>query len=275
MKKLLAAAAVAAVSVAGAAHADATLVGSYLFNNTLTSSVAGAPTLTLTDPLGTSGFVTDSVFGQNRTVLHIGGAASPVLSQGGLTFNNTGNLVTPDNYSIALSLKFESGQNAWRRIIDVENRQSDNGFYVDPGNVLDVYPVTGAVPFTNNTYQNVILTVGTGGDVNAYLQGVSGSLHATTTVMNINNPQNFINLFLDNVVGGGQGEWSPADIAVAAFYNGVLSQAQIAAFSVNPVGAVTPPSNGVPEPATWAMMLVGFAGLGALLRRRRAGLAFA
>ena len=27
---------------------------------------------------------------------------------------------------------------------------------------------------------------------------------------------------------------------------------------------------GVPEPSTWAMMLLGFGGLGALLRRRRA-----
>jgi hypothetical protein len=26
---------------------------------------------------------------------------------------------------------------------------------------------------------------------------------------------------------------------------------------------------GVPEPATWAMMLIGFGGLGAVLRRRR------
>jgi hypothetical protein len=27
---------------------------------------------------------------------------------------------------------------------------------------------------------------------------------------------------------------------------------------------------GVPEPATWATMLIGFGGLGAILRRRRA-----
>jgi hypothetical protein len=32
-------------------------------------------------------------------------------------------------------------------------------------------------------------------------------------------------------------------------------------------------SGGVPEPATWGLMLVGFGGMGALLRRRRAGLA--
>lgn len=35
------------------------------------------------------------------------------------------------------------------------------------------------------------------------------------------------------------------------------------------VGALGP-STGTPEPATWAMMLVGFGGMGALLRRRRA-----
>jgi len=35
------------------------------------------------------------------------------------------------------------------------------------------------------------------------------------------------------------------------------------------------PNSGVPEPATWAMLLVGFAGAGALLRRRRAGRACA
>ena len=29
-------------------------------------------------------------------------------------------------------------------------------------------------------------------------------------------------------------------------------------------------TGGVPEPAAWAMMLIGFSGLGALLRRRRA-----
>ena len=41
-----------------------------------------------------------------------------------------------------------------------------------------------------------------------------------------------------------------------------------------PVGAIIQ-SGAVPEPATWAMMLVGFGGIGALLRRRRNVLAYA
>lgn len=39
-------------------------------------------------------------------------------------------------------------------------------------------------------------------------------------------------------------------------------------------GDVFGPGPGVPEPATWAMMLMGFCGLGAMLRRRRASGAF-
>jgi hypothetical protein len=35
-------------------------------------------------------------------------------------------------------------------------------------------------------------------------------------------------------------------------------------------GNPTPFDNGVPEPATWVMMIAGFGGVGALLRRRRA-----
>jgi opacity protein-like surface antigen len=44
------------------------------------------------------------------------------------------------------------------------------------------------------------------------------------------------------------------------------------------VSAITntpPATGGVPEPATWAMMLTGFGGLGAVLRRRRLHGAFA
>jgi len=40
-------------------------------------------------------------------------------------------------------------------------------------------------------------------------------------------------------------------------------------------GTITITDHGVPEPATWAMMLVGFGAIGWQLRRRRSSLAFA
>jgi hypothetical protein len=39
-------------------------------------------------------------------------------------------------------------------------------------------------------------------------------------------------------------------------------------------GAVTPPAGGVPEPATWAMMIMGFGLMGGAMRRQRASVRF-
>jgi PEP-CTERM motif len=39
--------------------------------------------------------------------------------------------------------------------------------------------------------------------------------------------------------------------------------------------AATSPGGGVPEPASWAMMLVGFGGLGGVLRAQRRRRSFA
>lgn len=70
---------------------------------------------------------------------------------------------------------------------------------------------------------------------------------------------------------------TPAQAAVTGFMNTYLSAA-----SHLPVGTFTTIfaddyghqafayGNGVPEPATWALTIIGFAGLGAMLRRRRA-----
>ena len=242
----------------GAAQA-ATLKASYLFNNNLSSSVGGASDLQLTNPTETGGFETDTVFGNSRTVLFIGGSNANA-SQGGLTFNSTG-LLTSDSYSVALTFEFLDRTGQWRRILDVQERTSDNGFYVDPSNNLNVFPINGSnAGFTTNQYRNVALTVGPGGVVKAYIDG-GASLSSTTNIMNIG-PNGLINLFLDNTEGGGQQEWSQSRIAVANFYDGVLTSDEVFGINQNPTGAV-------PEPSTWAMMIMGFGAAGVMMRRRR------
>ncbi|MGI4878969.1 MAG: PEPxxWA-CTERM sorting domain-containing protein [Janthinobacterium lividum] len=259
------------MAMAAAVHVDAaTLKASYFFDNTLASSTAGAPDLVAIDPSGTSGFVSDTVYGNARPVYFVGGTTA-VANQGGLAFNSTG-LLTSDSYSVALTFEFFDRPNAWRRILDVTNRTSDAGFYVDPSSQLDVYPVAGSsVAFTNGVYRNVALTVGPSGanNVTAYIDGI-GSFTTTTNSLDLLSG-GLINLFIDNNQGGGQGEWSTANIASARFYDGVLTAAEVRAINHDPI--TPPPVGGVPEPASWAMLLVGFGAIGATMRRRATAMA--
>jgi hypothetical protein len=265
--RLVAAAALAALLPALPAPA-ATLVGSYGFNNSLTSSVPGGSALTLIDPAGKSGFSTDTVFGQQRTVFNFLGSSLPA-EQSGLSFNTNG-VLAPEIYSVALTFKFNERNGNYRRIMDVSGRTSDNGFYVDTSNNLSVFPTSGSnVNFLSGSYRNVVLTVG-GGKASAFVDGGS-SFSSTTPVMNLTNGPGLLTFFADNNVGGAQHEWSSGSIAALRIYNGVLSADEIAELNKVPFVATA----AVPEPATWAMMLAGFGLVGGTLRSRRNTLAFA
>lgn len=230
-------------------------VAEYGLNGTFASSLAGAPALTVTDPLGQSGFGTDLVNGVSRTVYNFAGQATPLSAQAGLTLNTSG-LITANNvYSLEIVFKFTQNDNAWRRIVDVQSRQSDNGFYVDPGNTLDIYPVGGGSSFTNGIYHDVFL-VDNAGTATFYLDG-SAQAVVTTTVMDLDSSRN-INFFLDNLVGGGQGEWSGGSVASIRLYDAALD-------AVPPPTPPVVPS--VPEPQSYAVLLLGLAALGAVLRR--------
>jgi hypothetical protein len=78
----------------------------------------------------------------------------------------------------------------------------------------------------------------------------------------------FVDTFFSNIVNANQGRLN---------FAGGLAPGQSAFFSLEEqlAGANVQITNvgGVPEPATWAMMLLGFFGLGATLRRRREVLA--
>src|SRR5471032_854200 len=163
---------IAAIALCSAAQATPTPVAQYDFNGTLASSVVGAPALGAVDPLGESGFVTDTVDGTPRTVYNFQGTNEPTNDQAGLTLNTTGLITDPGVYSLEMVFKFTERDNAWRPIFDTGERQTDHGFYVNPSNNLDVYPLAGGANFTNNVYHDVFL-VDDNGTVTFYLDGSS------------------------------------------------------------------------------------------------------
>ena len=232
----------------------------YLFQDTLAAEEKrqGVPDLIPTNPLGRNGFRTANVFGNTQRVYHFAGSASPTDQQAGLTFDNRRRLLDPNNYSIELVFVFEQLDNQWRRIVDVEDRQSDNGFYADPQNHLQIYPYPGTGKLvTAGVYRHVVLTNSKAGTVAAYMDG-GLQFTASTDIMNIKNPRQVVHFFLDNVVGPGQGEFSDGSIALLRLYNHVITADQVsrlaAAFRGNKPEAQTAhlPMIITPDPGTLA-----------------------
>jgi hypothetical protein len=255
------------ISYHHSASAAAVLQAEYTFDHSLSSDIAGAPDLTAVDPQGASGFTTDTVSGSSRTVYNFQSNSTDPAQQAGLLFSNAGGLIPSDNYSVQMIFKLTERDSQWRRLLDSLNRQSDSGFYIDPSNRLDVFPTTATgVTYGTGTYVNVALTVSSDNTVNAYLNGELES-SSTTDVMNIGS-DNLLGFFLDNTAGGGSGEWSPGDIAVARIYSGVLTQDQINALN-NVVSQTSDLPTGTPEPGSLGVVVSGLAGVTLLRWRRR------
>lgn len=241
--------------------AIASPAASWNFNNTLAADQAGVAALTAIDPLGQSGFMTDTVFGSTRTVYRFAGNQTP-SEQAGL-YVNTNSLLTHGNaYSVDMTFQFEASQSTWKNIFGVSNRQSDNAFYVEPGNKLQVWTAgDGPTNFTFGDYHRVTLTNNGSGHVTSYLDGVF-QFDLTTTTMDFDayaaeNPDRLLTFFADNVVAGGQGEFSNGRVASILLFDGELTGDQVRDL----------PS--VPLPTALPLMLSGLGVLGFASRRRK------
>ena len=114
---------------------NAIQVSNYLFQGNLNPQRVGSAILTATNPSGNSGFVTDTVFGQSRTVYAVAGAPSPLSAQGGLTYQAK-DKVPRDSYSMEFIVAFSAGSTGWRRIFDGQNLTRSEGLYLDPSGFI-------------------------------------------------------------------------------------------------------------------------------------------
>lgn len=215
----------------GAANAAPVPIATWDFNNTLAADEPGVPALIAIDPLGKNRFMTDDVLGVSQTVYRFDGNKTP-SEQAGLVIGTKELLKEGDAYSVEMIFQLEASQSTWKNIFGVSNRQSDNAFYVEPGNKLQVYPNHGGpTNFTFGQYHHVTLTNDGHGHVTSYLDGVF-QFDLKTDIMSFAtyssvNPDRLIHFFVDNVVGGGQGEYANGRVVMIRLYAAELAKTEV------------------------------------------------
>jgi len=255
---------VASLSIAQAQTAT------FHFDNSLAAEEAGVPSLVSVDPLGQNGFETATVFGETRPVFRWDGNASPVAQQAGLTFDTAG-LINPESYTLEMVFEFTQDTGSWRRIFDTTGRLADTGFYVEPGDRLQVYnDVTGSTNFTTNEFHYIAMTVAND-SVKAYFDG-NLELNSPTDKLNIQD--SIVSFFIDNNLGGpAQAEFADGRVAFIRLTNGALGDEDIADRADDPFEEPPPtPTPVIPLPlAAWAF-IPGAAVAAMLARHMRRGL---
>ncbi len=200
----------------------ASLKASYYFEDTLSAQEATAPALSAVNPLGLNAFENATVFNRPLRVYHWNGDASPTQQQAGLSLNTT-RLIPANSYSVEMAFAFDERDNAWRRILDMRNRSSDIGFYVNPSNHLEAFNtnIQGNATILANQFHHVVLTVSGTSMVRAYVDG-KPDFSVSTTLMNIDNPGKLLNFFLDE-----WNEFSDGRVAWVRIYRGPLTGVEV------------------------------------------------
>lgn len=237
---------------------NAVQVSNYLFQNNFNPQRSGSLALTPTNPSNNNRFLTDTVFGQQRSVYEVAGSPSPIAAQGGLTYQAK-DKVARDNYSVEFILSMNSPGSGWRRIWDGLNRRRSEGLYVDPSGFLAFFSGVssgGNDRVATGTYYHIVL-VKRPQDLSIYLNGrLVGSRSSVGfgVMRDLENPDQIMNLFLDD-----DNEWSPARIALFRVYNGGLTAAEITQIFAAPFTSTV----GLPRPGFQSSGIVNSASFSA------------
>lgn len=219
---------------------NASLVGAYTFQNTLNSSFGGSPALEPTDPLGRSGYMTDTVLGQTRTVYRFEGTPT---QQAGLSLSTNG-VLNPQSYSLEMLFAFTEGNNQFRRVYETLDRTTDRGLYINQNNNFEFSRLSrGTFSYPSGQYVHMVLTV-TNNQAMLYINGTR-DINLGTDSMNINNPRRIVHFFLDNLEDTSRNDYSSGKIALLRTYTNALTAAEAATLARDPFNS----SVGIGPPA--------------------------
>ena len=211
-------------------------VSGYFFQNTLNPQRVGSAALTASNPSGNNRFVTDTVFGQARTVYDVTGSANPRSAQGGTHIPGEGQGSSQQLFD-GIRLCVSAGSTGWRRIYGCVNLTRSEGLYLDPSGYLAYYSGVSANTaigkLAAGTYYHVIM-VKKPGEVLLYVNGVLVASRSDGTPLGemdaVANPEQLVQLFLDDDVF----EWAPARIALFRVYSGALTATEVKTIYASP-----------------------------------------
>ena len=235
-RRIFAFAAGASLALA-AASAGAALTHSYSLDGTLADTLGGPALVADGGTLN----ATDYSFLANQGLQYTGGLGS--------------------TYSVEMVFSLTTNDSAWRKLLDFSDRVNDEGFYYDPANHLNYFPLSpsGTTTIANGSVVHVVFTHDATNQISAYLNGIQEfSVTGGSAVLGAFP----LHLFEDDAATG-FGEAGAGAVDCVAIYDAALSAADVQALGGSCPGAAPLP---VPEPSD--LPLVALAMLGVAAARR-------